>query len=138
MEVKNCRGCGRLFNYMGGGYYLCSLCKDELDKKFQDVKKYIRENPKATMQQISEDNEVSVNQIERWVREDRLIFADDSPIGIDCESCGAMMKSGRYCPACHDNLQRNLSSAYRKEEPAPQRNTSSRDKDRDRMRFLGK
>ena len=43
MEVRNCRNCGRLYNYMGGGYLICSLCKDELDKKFAEVKKYIRE-----------------------------------------------------------------------------------------------
>ena len=137
MEVRNCRGCGRLFNYMGGGYFLCSLCKDELDKKFTEVKKYIRENPKATMQQISEDNDVSVNQIEKWVREDRLIFADDSPIGIDCESCGAMIKSGRYCNVCADNIHRNLSSAYKSEpkEAPVQKKHESKD---NRMRFLSK
>ena len=137
MEVRNCRNCGRLYNYMGGGYLICQLCKDELDKKFTEVKKYIRENPGATMQQISEDNEASVNQIEKWVREDRLVFADDSPIGIDCEACGMMIKSGRYCNACADNIQRNLSSAYRtekKEMPVQKKNDS---KVRDKMRFLG-
>lgn len=138
MEVRNCRSCGRLFNYMGGGYFICGICKDELDKKFANVKKYIRENPKASMQQISEDNEVSVNQIEKWVREDRLVFADDSPIGIDCESCGAMIKSGRFCNACADNIHRNLSSAYReekKEEPVRKKSDS---RDKDKMRFLSK
>lgn len=138
MEVRNCRSCGRLFNYMGGGYFICGICKDELDKKFANVKKYIRENPKASMQQISEDNEVSVNQIEKWVREDRLVFADDSPIGIDCESCGAMIKSGRYCNVCADNIHRNLSSAYREEkkEAPVQKKSDSREKDK--MRFLSK
>ena len=80
MEVKNCRGCGRLFNYIGGGYLLCPACMDELDKKFTTVKEYIRENPKASLTQISEDNDVSVVQIERWVREERLVFADDERI----------------------------------------------------------
>lgn len=55
MDVKNCRGCGRLFNYIGGGYFLCPACMEALDKKFQVVKKYIQDNPKATMTEISQD-----------------------------------------------------------------------------------
>lgn len=135
MEVRNCRGCNRLFNYMGGGYFLCPACKADLDDKFADVKKYIRENPRATMNQISEDTQVSVKQLERWVREDRLVFADDSPIGIDCEGCGAMIKSGRFCNACSITMQRNLGSMYSKPaEPMPQKNMNPRDKAK--MRYL--
>ncbi len=137
MEVRNCRGCGRLFNYIGGGYFLCGICKEELDKKFSQVKQYIRDNPKATMNQISQDNDVSVNQIEKWVREDRLVFADDSPIGIDCESCGTMIKSGRYCNMCNEVLHRNLSSMYQKNTPPPIQKKSSQ-RDGDKMRFLSK
>lgn len=138
MEVRNCRNCGRLFNYMGGGYFICGLCKDELDKKFTEVKKYIRENPKASMQQISEANDVSVNQLEKWVREDRLVFSDDSPIGIDCESCGVTIKSGRYCATCADNIHKNLSSAYRSEKKEVPIQKKSDSKEKDRMRFLSK
>ena len=73
MDVKNCRGCGRLFNYIGGGYFLCPACMEALDKKFQVVKKYIQDNPKATMTEISQDNDVSINQIERWIREEDTV-----------------------------------------------------------------
>ena len=44
MEVKNCKNCGRLFNYIGGAYKsLCPACIDRLEEKFQEVKKYIYE-----------------------------------------------------------------------------------------------
>lgn len=132
MEVKNCRGCGRLFNYIGGGYLLCPACMDELDKKFTTVKEYIRENPKASLTQISEDNDVSIVQIERWVREERLVFADDSPIGIECESCGITIKSGRFCPKCKDAMQKGLGSLYKQPEPVVRR----AERDKARMRFL--
>lgn len=135
MEVKNCRGCGRLYNYIGGGYLLCPACMDELDKKFADVKKYIQDNPRATMPQISEAMDVSIQQIERWVREERLTFADDSPIGIECESCGVTIKSGRYCPTCKDQLQKGLGNMYREEKPQIDRNRLRRDST-NRMRFL--
>lgn len=134
MDVKNCRGCGRLFNYIGGGYYYCPACMEKLEKKFADVKKYIRDNPKATIPEIAKDNDVSIMQIERWIREERLVFSDDSPIGIECERCGATIKSGRFCPQCKDAIQKGLGSAYREDKPgaAPIKDR----RDGARMRFL--
>lgn len=136
MEVKNCRICGRLFNYIGGRTYYCPACNEEIEKKFAVVKKYIQENPRATMKQISEDTEVTVQQLEKWVREERLAFTDDSPIGIDCEGCGVSIKSGRFCAGCKDQMQRNLGAIYR-EEPKQTERKSYRDPS-SRMRFLNK
>ena len=136
MDVKNCRGCGRLFNYIGGGYYYCPACMERLDEKFKEVKNYINKNPKATIPQISKDNEVSIMQIERWVREERLVFSDDSPIGIECERCGATIKSGRFCAQCKDAIQKGLGSIYREDKPGVEpRGNRSADA---RMRFLDK
>ena len=36
MEVRNCKNCGRLFNYMGGKP-ICQLCKESLEDKFKEV-----------------------------------------------------------------------------------------------------
>ena len=112
---------------------MCPACMEALDKKFQEVKKYIQYNPKATMTEISQDNDVSINQIERWIREERLTFADDSPIGIECEGCGTMIKSGRYCQACKDKLQKTLSDAYKTDRTEPVRKNL---RDVNRMRYL--
>lgn len=73
MDVRNCKGCGRLFNYYGG-VPLCKACKDKLEEKFQKVKEYLRQNPNTPIQVVSEDNDVSVKQIKQWVREERLVF----------------------------------------------------------------
>ena len=96
MDVRNCRMCGKLYNYIGGPYRgLCPDCVRKMEDKFEEVKEYINENGTATISQVSADCEVSVKQIEKWVREERLCFAADSPIGIACEKCGKMIKSGR-------------------------------------------
>ena len=50
MEVKNCKDCGRLFNYMGGAP-LCDGCRKKLEQKFQEVKQYLDENPNASVNQ---------------------------------------------------------------------------------------
>ena len=136
MEVKNCRGCGRLFNYIGGGYLLCPVCMEELDKKFAKVKQYIEEHKQASMPDIARENDVSVNQLERWVREERLTFAEDSPIGIDCENCGVTIKSGRFCNNCRDQLQKGFGGLYRENKPVE--NKTLRRDSGGRMRFLDK
>ena len=132
MDVRNCKNCKRLFNYLGGEQ-ICPACKEELEDKFTKVRDYIWDHKNATMEEISEANEVSVKQIKQWVREERLVFTEDSAIGIDCENCGAPIKSGRFCEKCKAEMSNNLSSLIKKpkiEEPVKQK------KDGDRMRFL--
>lgn len=135
MEVRNCRNCGRLFNYLGGPN-ICPACRDEVEKKFQDVKEFIRENPRANIQEISEANEVSSSQIKHWIREERLQFADDSPMGIECEICGASIKTGKYCEACKNNMANALASTI--EKPKAPEPPKPKPKKENKMRFLEK
>ena len=65
MEVKNCKNCGRLYNYIGGVYRLCPECMRKLEEKFQEVKDYIEDNPRADMREISEKCDVSTRQVTR-------------------------------------------------------------------------
>lgn len=132
MEVKNCRECGRLFNYVSGTR-LCPACKDKLEQKFFEVRDYIYANKNATVSQISEDNEVSVQQIKQWIREERLFFSDDSLVGIECENCGTTIKTGRFCEKCKKKMANNIESVYKKEQPADMRKEQ---RDRAKMRFL--
>ncbi len=137
MDVRNCRTCGRLFNYIGGPPNTCPACREELEKKFQKVKEYIRENPKVSMQQIADDNEVTTNQIRQWIREERLQFTDDSDIGIECENCGATIKTGRFCENCKNTMANNLSSAIEKPKPAPEE-PKKKAEPKNKMHFLEK
>ncbi|MEG0805500.1 MAG: flagellar protein [Lachnospiraceae bacterium] len=132
MDVRNCRDCGRLFNYING-QPICPSCKDELEKKFAQVKVYIRSNPTATIQMVAEENEVSTRQIKQWVREERLCFTDDSVITVECENCGAPIRTGRYCTDCIGKMQNNLNSAL--DRPKVQE-TKKQVRDREKMRFL--
>lgn len=135
MEVRNCKQCGRMFNYMGG-VPLCPKCKDKLEDKFAEVKEYVRQNPGATIQMVSEDNDVSVQQIKQWIREERLEFSKDSPVGIECEICGASIRTGRYCEACKKSVTDGFRQAIATPPPVVQPDKSKRSKDSDKMRFL--
>ena len=133
MNVTNCKECGRLFNAMDRER-VCPACSQKLDDKFAQVKEYLREHAHASMDEVSKENEVSVKQLKQWIREERLTFAEGSLDGIDCENCGAMIRTGRYCEACKTKMANNLMSAY--QEPVLPVEEPKKGKDRDRMRFL--
>ena len=137
MDVRNCRTCGRLFNYLSGPS-ICPACKDEVEKKFQVVKEYVRDNPGASLQMVADENDVTVKQIRQWVREERLEFAENSPVGIECEVCGATIRTGRYCEACKGRLRNELGSAVHRREPAFDEDLLAGMKEQDKMRFLKK
>ena len=62
-------------------------------------------------------------QIQQWIREERLMFSEDSPIKIPCENCGTLIQSGKYCDKCKTNLARGLNNVVEKskkiEPPTP-------------------
>lgn len=133
MEVRSCRKCRRLFNYLGGSP-ICPACKEELEKVFYQVKEYIRDNPHASIREVAEENGVSSSQIQQWVREERLQFSSDSDIALQCEKCGAKIFTGRYCDNCKANLANGLTKAFssdkKPEEPKKPEKTGNK------MRFM--
>lgn len=132
MDVRTCKSCKRIFNYLSGPV-ICPACVEKLEEKFKEVKDFIRENPHSSLQDVSEAKEVSVKQLKTWVREERLKFADDSPVGIECMNCGAMIKYGKYCEACKGKMINNLSHAVVEEAPVVKVEKKS---DGNRMRFI--
>ena len=99
MNVRNCRKCGNLFNYVSGPP-ICMACREKLEEKFQEVKKYIQDNGHAGIQQVAEACDVSTNQIHQWLREERLELSAESGVTLSCENCGAAILSGRFCQKC--------------------------------------
>ena len=132
MEVKNCKKCKRLFNYIAG-QQLCPACKEELEKKFQEAKEYIRSNKDATIQTVAEAIDVPETQIKEWIRDERLVFANVSVAGIVCEKCGTPISTGRFCDKCKASTVNDFSGLYKKETPTP---VIKKEKDSPRMRFL--
>lgn len=134
MEVRNCKQCGKLYNYIGGAYrMLCPVCTQQAEEKFRDVKKYIQEHPHADIREVAQENDIAVKQIEKWVREERLSFTDDSDIGIACERCGKMIKTGRFCAECANQLGNTLTDLYRQEVRIEKKKHTGKDS---KMRYL--
>ena len=133
MDVKNCKGCNRLFQYIGGPP-LCPTCREELENKFSEVKEYIYQNRGASIAEVSEATEVSVKQIKQWIREDRLVLSEATEDGIECEHCGTPIRSGRFCEKCKNQMASGFSATIsRPTAPAPERKA---EKTGNKMRFL--
>ncbi|QHQ60016.1 flagellar protein [Anaerocolumna sedimenticola] len=135
MDVRNCKSCGKLYNYISGQPPLCNACLKALDEKFSVVKEYIYNHPGAGIAEVAEENDVSTMQIQKWIREERLAFSPDSPIGIECENCGTMIKTGRFCKACKDKLVNNFGSLYKEEEEPQYKKKDFKDPN-GKIRFL--
>lgn len=133
MNVRNCRSCGKIFNYVAGPP-ICPACKEAREAKFQEVKEYVYANRQASIPQISQECGVETAQIHQWIREERLVFAEDSPIGINCEGCGAMIKTGRLCEKCKKDMTNQFAQAGRR--PEVQQQIKKPTKEDPRMRFL--
>ena len=134
MEVTNCKACGNLFNYTSGPR-LCPNCMKKLEKKFAITKDYIRENPHANINTVAKECKVSIPQIKKWIREERLSFSQESGIGHECDNCGKMIRTGRFCAECKAKMINNLDNAYEKPKPVVQK---KKEKEKERMRYLDK
>jgi len=133
MDVRNCKNCGKLYTYLGSTTPVCPACIKAMDEKYEEVKKYIYDNPRCSINQVSEDCEVTVQQIQRWVREERLTFSEDSDIGIGCEGCGAMIRTGRFCNDCKNRMRGEINGITSR---AKAQNTPAPSKQSAKMRFL--
>lgn len=135
MRVRNCKNCGKLFNYIQG-LPICPTCKEEAEKQFTEVKDYIREHNDCTVQSVAEACNVSEGQIRQWVREERLEFKQGEHSGIVCKTCGTPISTGSYCENCKRNLVNGLqASITKKQEPIKQ---VQKPDVKNQMRFINK
>ncbi|MGQ9631087.1 MAG: TIGR03826 family flagellar region protein [bacterium] len=108
MNLANCPRCGNIFNRAGGHRY-CPACEAEDEKKFQLVRDFLDEHPKANAIEIAEATGVEESKIMEFLREGRLIAVSDSPLAYPCEECGAPITSGRFCSKCADAFKKDIS-----------------------------
>lgn len=91
---------------------ICPACREAEEEKFKEVKDYVSSHKGVGVKELSEACEVEVASIRQWLREERLQFSDDSAIGIECESCGCTIRSGRYCESCKTKMVNSLNGMY--------------------------
>ncbi len=109
INVANCPRCGRIFAKSVKN--LCPECAKEEEDMYEKVYSYLRENPKSTVQQVSEHTGVPEERILSFLRQDRIMSAEWTELTYPCERCGADINSGRFCDRCNKEMQESLHSA---------------------------
>ena len=89
----------------------------------------------ASVAEVAEACDVTTNQIQAWLRDERLELCEGSGIGLNCENCGASILTGRYCAKCKAAMAERLESSIRRPEP-PKPKQPKDMKDNPKMRFL--
>ena len=137
MDVRTCRRCRKLFNYVAG-QPICPVCREELENLFQNVKKYLADNRNASINDVAEACEVDAQQIRQWVREERLQFSSEMAAGFGCERCGIGIRSGRFCDKCKIEMTKSFNDVIRKPAHESSSEISNTGKRESRMRFIDK
>lgn len=128
MNIKNCKECGKLFQYDGISK-LCFKCRKKDDEDFRKVKEYLYENPKETITVVAEETEVSEDKILRYLREGKLEIVGENPgILLDCEACGKAIRTGRFCDQCAHDIEKGLKSGFEKHEKNRERKDASKER----------
>ena len=129
-EIRNCPRCGKIFTYIGRP--ICSRCIDTEESEFKVVKEYIYDNPGATISEVSQETEVSIEKIMRFLREERLeITSENSNLLLECEKCGRAINSGRFCENCKGQINKDFKREFgldRKEPELRPQSKAERDK----------
>jgi len=127
LNIRNCKECGKIFQYDGISK-LCYQCRKKDDERFNTVKQYLYENPKSSIEKVSEETGVSKETILRYLREGRLEIAEGTPgLVLDCERCGVAIRTGRYCKSCATAIERGMKAGFERPEKDV---LKSRDKDK--------
>lgn len=110
-RVKKCAKCGNPMKYVYGEMYECPECGYKELSDFGRVREYLEKNGPQTAIIIAENTGVSIDEINRFLKEGRIEIPDGSSSYIHCQSCGAEIRYGRYCPECIMKLTKNIKGA---------------------------
>ncbi len=116
-ELRNCRKCNRVFSSVEG-LTLCSRCNVTVDDSFNRVREYINDNPVSSIKDVSKSTSVSSDIILKWIRDGRIILAENSSISF-CQRCGSPMDGGRFCGRCIRDLAYGLKEGIGSNDAKP-------------------
>jgi len=113
MSIINCKECGTLC--MENLNKLCARCQQEYLDAEIDVAEYLRIQEHSTIDEVHEATKVKKHIILKMIREGRII---EGTLAYSCETCDAVISSGRMCKSCEANVLESLKPAEKaKEEP---------------------
>ncbi len=110
-SMRNCPKCGNVFTYIKTP--ICPDCQEKEEQIFETVRRYLKDNPNKTLQEVADETEVSIKKILKYIKEGRIDIGD-STITFPCENCGKEINKGKYCPECAKKIQNKFSNNFSK------------------------
>jgi flagellar operon protein (TIGR03826 family) len=117
MNLENCPNCGSLF-VKNRFRDICEKCYREEEKQFEKVYTYIRkrENRMATMSQVVQATGVEEQLIIKFIKTGRLQLAQFPNLGYPCDRCGTLIREGKLCLNCKEDLSKQLEELKKEED----------------------
>lgn len=116
-QLTNCPNCDRLF-VKNAFRDLCDTCYKEEEAAYEKVYQFIRkrENRSATLTEVVNATEVEEKLIIKFIKKGRLRVAQYPNLGYPCQKCGTLIKDGKLCGSCKDELSKQITKLELEEE----------------------
>lgn len=122
MAIRNCLECGKIC--LDNPSKLCPECYEQEEQHEHAVGEFLRENGKATIEEIHQATGVKEKTIVRMLKSGRL-FADGL-VGYPCETCRTPIYEGRLCPSCASGFGQQVNKMRNADEHAEHNRTGMR------------
>jgi flagellar operon protein (TIGR03826 family) len=109
LNVDNCPRCGAI--YMKNYRNLCNNCVKAIDQELMSCTKYLRDNRRCTMEELSEATGVSTKQIMAFIREGRISVAEAPNLTYPCDLCGSPIRKSNLCDSCRTRIAKDIRNA---------------------------
>ncbi len=117
MDIRNCKRCGKVFNFVGGTS-VCGECAKQEQEDFEKVREYLFSHPNSTTLEVTKATGIDPKVISRLLKEGRLL-ADNIQVSdaeeLRCEKCGQAISKGRFCEKCVTEMK----NEFQKAAPSP-------------------
>ncbi|MCL2170748.1 MAG: MerR family transcriptional regulator [Defluviitaleaceae bacterium] len=114
MTMANCPRCKKLFPKVYDP--ICEECAKEEEKLFRTVVDYLRDNPSATVGEVSDATGATAKKILGYLRDGRISISTPE---LNCRGCGTKIASGNFCDTCAVQNQKDLDELGIKDPDAP-------------------
>ncbi|MDI5791082.1 hypothetical protein PO124_29865 [Bacillus licheniformis] len=125
-QLANCPRCNALF--MKSSFQtVCASCLKEEERAYEIVYKFLK-NRKPAVHDVSDRRKTGVEEelILKFIRQKRIQISNFPNLGYPCERCGTLIREGRYCMSCEQDLASQMSQLDQLEQLERERNNSSK------------
>ncbi len=106
-----CTECHEKLFYLGDGIYHCSECGSTFTDGYGLVKQFLEEHPQASFAEIKNGTGAAPEVLAALLENGKLVFEDSVDYDLKCARCGCVLRTGRYCKDCYEELVVGLQDA---------------------------